>query len=327
MSDTTSRAEHGRGVVGPPTPVEILRALIRFDTSNPPGQERACLEWVAELLAGAGIDSSIHARDPARPNLVARVAGTGDAPPLLLYGHVDVVPVSGQQWSHDPFGGDLVDGVVWGRGALDMKGGVAAMIDAVRVVAEGGGLDAGEVIVACVLGAMSKEVIVTVPVLVLLYDRTFVSGSFRAAVRLRWRFYAGLAASWLLVAWLLLDVKARGVGFSSVSAVKIVSLIEGSATARRNCCRTTDCKGPGTLPMQATGTRRTFGTSTPSGQSAGAFTGAAWASAADLPRASGWKKTCNCSPSARLASAPFRSAKTKTMTWPRNSERRCGSPN
>ena len=68
-------------------------------------------------------------------------------------------------------------------------------------------------VVACVLGAMSKEVIVTVPVLVLLYDRTFVSGSFRAAVRLRWRFYAGLAASWLLVAWLLLDVKARGVGF------------------------------------------------------------------------------------------------------------------
>ena len=67
-------------------PIELLRALIRFDTSNPPGNERQCLEYVGGLLREAGIDPQFLARDPGRPNLVARLAGRGDSPPLLLSG-------------------------------------------------------------------------------------------------------------------------------------------------------------------------------------------------------------------------------------------------
>jgi acetylornithine deacetylase/succinyl-diaminopimelate desuccinylase-like protein len=111
-------------------PAELLQRLIRFDTTNPPGNEAACIGYIRGVLADAGIASTILALDPARPNLVARLAGQGTAPPLLLYGHVDVVTTSGQDWSHPPFSGDLADGAIWGRGALDMKGGVAMMLAA-----------------------------------------------------------------------------------------------------------------------------------------------------------------------------------------------------
>jgi acetylornithine deacetylase/succinyl-diaminopimelate desuccinylase-like protein len=118
-------------------PVELLRSLLRFDTSNPPGNERACAEFVASLLRERGVEPLLVARDPERPNLVARLRGRGDVPPLLLYGHVDVVPASAEEWSHPPFAGELVDGEVWGRGALDMKGGVAMLVAAfLRVAAE-----------------------------------------------------------------------------------------------------------------------------------------------------------------------------------------------
>ena len=110
-------------------PVELLQRLIRFDTSNPPGNERACIEWARDLLEENGCSVRIVARDPERPSLVARLSGDGRAPGLLLQGHVDVVPAKGT-WSRPPFGGEVVDGYVWGRGALDMKGGVAMMLSA-----------------------------------------------------------------------------------------------------------------------------------------------------------------------------------------------------
>jgi acetylornithine deacetylase/succinyl-diaminopimelate desuccinylase-like protein len=112
------------------TAAELLQRLIRFDTTNPPGAERACVSFVDELLRDAGLETTIVAADPERPSVVARLAGDGGAPPLLLQGHVDVVPTSGQQWSRDPFGGELVDGWIWGRGALDMKAGVAMFLHA-----------------------------------------------------------------------------------------------------------------------------------------------------------------------------------------------------
>jgi acetylornithine deacetylase/succinyl-diaminopimelate desuccinylase-like protein len=117
--------------------VELARDLIRFDTTNPPGNESECIAYLQHLLLDAGVESHIVAKDSTRPNLVARVAGAGEAPPLLLYGHVDVVQTTGQQWTHRPFGADLVDGVVWGRGALDMKGGVAMLVDAFVRAARG----------------------------------------------------------------------------------------------------------------------------------------------------------------------------------------------
>ncbi|PSQ16918.1 peptidase M20 [Halobacteriales archaeon QS_8_69_26] len=110
-------------------PVELLQALVRFDTTNPPGDERPCVEWVESLLSAAGFATETYAADPDRPNLVARLPG-GDASPLMLYGHVDVVPTEGQDWTHPPFDAVVEDGFVWGRGTLDMKSGVAMMLAA-----------------------------------------------------------------------------------------------------------------------------------------------------------------------------------------------------
>jgi acetylornithine deacetylase/succinyl-diaminopimelate desuccinylase-like protein len=131
-------------------PAEIAQALIRFDTTNPPGNEAACIAYIRQLLADAGIPVTILARDPARPNLIARLPGQGTAPPLLLQGHIDVVNTANQPWQHPPFAGEVIDGYLWGRGALDMKGGVAMMLAAMlRARAEGTPL-AGNVVLACV---------------------------------------------------------------------------------------------------------------------------------------------------------------------------------
>ncbi|MGH2933863.1 MAG: M20/M25/M40 family metallo-hydrolase [Gaiellaceae bacterium] len=128
--------------------VELLRDLIRFDTTNPPGNETECVAYVQRLLDEVGVESRIVARDAGCPNLIARVHGTGEAPPLLLYGHVDVVTTAGQEWTHPPFGGELVDGWVWGRGALDMKGGVAMIVDAFLRAARGELKPRGDVVLA-----------------------------------------------------------------------------------------------------------------------------------------------------------------------------------
>ncbi len=118
-------------------PAELLARLLRFDTSNPPGGERECIAWIAELLEGLGCEVRIVALEPERPNLLARLPGEGRSAPLLLQGHVDVVPARGE-WAHPPFGGELHDGFIWGRGALDMKGGVTMMLAAfMRVLAAG----------------------------------------------------------------------------------------------------------------------------------------------------------------------------------------------
>jgi len=111
-------------------PVELLQNLIRFDTTNPPGNEGDCIGYIDTLLTNAGVKTSILSRDPARPNLVARISGKGEAPPLLLYGHVDVKTTENETWRYPPFSGDVAEGCVWGRGALDMKGGVAMMVAA-----------------------------------------------------------------------------------------------------------------------------------------------------------------------------------------------------
>jgi acetylornithine deacetylase/succinyl-diaminopimelate desuccinylase-like protein len=111
------------------TVTELLQELIRFDTTNPPGNEAACIDFVRRQLEEAGCETQTYEQEPGRPNLVSRLPG-GDAPPLLLQGHVDVVTTAGQDWAHPPFEGRVEDGYVWGRGALDMKGGVAMLVNA-----------------------------------------------------------------------------------------------------------------------------------------------------------------------------------------------------
>ena len=110
--------------------VELTRDLIRLDTTNPPGQEHIAIDLIERLLDEAGIDSARYENARGRPNLVARLKGRGEAPPFLLQGHVDVVTTVNQEWQHRPFAGEIVDGYLWGRGALDMKGGVAMMVSA-----------------------------------------------------------------------------------------------------------------------------------------------------------------------------------------------------
>jgi len=111
-----------------PQPADILQNLIRFDTTNPPGNEAECINYINGLIQSAGIETKMLYLDPARPNLICRIKGNGSAPPLLLYGHVDVVTTEGQVWQYPPFEGIINDGFLWGRGALDMKGAVAMML-------------------------------------------------------------------------------------------------------------------------------------------------------------------------------------------------------
>ena len=133
-----------------PAPVELLQHLIRFDTTNPPGNEAGCIAYINNLLTEVGVETQVLALDENRPNLVARLKGQGNAPPLLLQGHVDVVTTAGQSWQQPPFEAKIVDGYVWGRGALDMKGGVAMMLAAIlRAKTEHASLP-GDVILAVV---------------------------------------------------------------------------------------------------------------------------------------------------------------------------------
>ena len=131
-------------------PVELLQNLIRFDTTNPPGNEKAIIMYLKEIIEDAGLKTTILAKDENRPNLITRLPGRGDAPPLLLYGHVDVVTTVGQKWTHPPFEGKIVDDMIWGRGALDMKGGIAMMVSALLRAHEAGEKPPGDIILAIV---------------------------------------------------------------------------------------------------------------------------------------------------------------------------------
>ena len=118
--------------------VELLQALIRLDTVNPPGNETAAAELLRAYLEPFGVECELYARVPERANLVARIPGRGDGPSLLLLSHTDTVLADPAEWSVDPWSGELRDGCVWGRGALDMKGQVAASAVAIASLAREG---------------------------------------------------------------------------------------------------------------------------------------------------------------------------------------------
>ena len=131
---------------------DVLQRLIRFNTVNPPGNERAVIEYLRDLLASAGFECELLAADDARPNLVARLPGTGDGPVLGYLGHVDTVLATPTEWQRDPWSGDVVDGFLWGRGAIDMKSQVAAEVAAAAALARRGWRpERGELKVMCVV--------------------------------------------------------------------------------------------------------------------------------------------------------------------------------
>ena len=117
---------------------ELLRQLIRLNTVNPPGNERPAIEHLERYLTAAGLQCEVLADDPDRPNLVATLRGEDDGPVLCLLGHVDTVLADPGAWRHDPWSGELADGFIWGRGALDMKDQVAAEAVAGASLARGG---------------------------------------------------------------------------------------------------------------------------------------------------------------------------------------------
>jgi acetylornithine deacetylase/succinyl-diaminopimelate desuccinylase-like protein len=127
---------------------ELLQELIRIDTTNPPGNETAAAEVLQAYLEDSGADVELYARIPERANLVARIPGRGDGPTLLFLSHTDVVLADAAEWTADPFGGELRSGEIWGRGALDMKGQVAASAVAIASLAREGFEPAGDLIFA-----------------------------------------------------------------------------------------------------------------------------------------------------------------------------------
>jgi acetylornithine deacetylase/succinyl-diaminopimelate desuccinylase-like protein len=125
---------------------ELLQELIRIDTTNPPGNETPAAELLRSYLEDAGVTCELYAKIPERANLVARIPGRGDGPTLLFLSHTDVVLADASEWNADPFGGELRDGEIWGRGALDMKGQVAAEAVAIASLAREGFEPAGDLI-------------------------------------------------------------------------------------------------------------------------------------------------------------------------------------
>ncbi len=140
---------------------ELLSRLVAFDTVNPPGNERAAQEYLADHLQRAGFDCELLGAEPGRPNLLARLRPSDGPPPgepasggptLCLLGHVDTVLADASEWTHDPWSGDVVDGYLWGRGSLDMKSQVAAEIAAAASLARSGWRPAGgELLIAAVV--------------------------------------------------------------------------------------------------------------------------------------------------------------------------------
>jgi acetylornithine deacetylase/succinyl-diaminopimelate desuccinylase-like protein len=117
---------------------EVLQRLVRFDTVNPPGNERPAIEYLAAYLSEAGFETRLLAADQDRPNLVADLHGLQDGRTLCYLGHVDTVLADPAEWSRDPWSGDVAEGFLWGRGALDMKSQVAAEAVAAASLTRGG---------------------------------------------------------------------------------------------------------------------------------------------------------------------------------------------
>jgi acetylornithine deacetylase/succinyl-diaminopimelate desuccinylase-like protein len=124
---------------------ELLQELLRANTVNPPGNETIAAELLRAYLEDAGVECELYAKVPERANIVARIPGSG-GPTLALISHTDTVRADPEEWTVDPWSGELRDGEIWGRGALDMKSHVAAAAVAVAALAREGFVPAGDVI-------------------------------------------------------------------------------------------------------------------------------------------------------------------------------------
>ncbi|MGD8753060.1 MAG: M20/M25/M40 family metallo-hydrolase [Anaerolineales bacterium] len=133
-----------------PSVLEITKHLITLRTVNPPGDEHLAQDYLQGLLEGAGFRVQRFEKASRRPNLVTRLEGTGERAPLLFYGHTDVVGVDGQDWEVPPFSGLERGGILYGRGALDMKAGVAMLVHSLLQAKREGLRPAGDIILLIV---------------------------------------------------------------------------------------------------------------------------------------------------------------------------------
>lgn len=130
---------------------ELARDLIRFQSVNPPGNERPVAEFLAGRVRDLGLEAEIEEVEDGRANLIARMRGAGEGH-LVFTGHLDVVPPGGQAWEHLPFAADLVDGRIYGRGSADMKGGVASIVGALAALAKSGFTPRADLVLAATCG-------------------------------------------------------------------------------------------------------------------------------------------------------------------------------
>ena len=110
---------------------ELLQNILRCNTTNPPGNEAVLAEIIKQWLAGEEISCLIDEFELNRANLIFEIKGAAEGLKLLATGHLDTVPPGNRPWQHDPFGAEIKDGLIYGRGASDMKGSVAAMLYAI----------------------------------------------------------------------------------------------------------------------------------------------------------------------------------------------------
>jgi acetylornithine deacetylase/succinyl-diaminopimelate desuccinylase-like protein len=127
--------------------LDLTRALIRLDTSNPPGNETPAAELLADYLEAAGVECELIGPDPARLNLVGRLRGSGGGPSLALLAHTDVVPAPAADWTVPPFAAEVRAGKLVGRGAVDMKGELAARAVAMAALARSGVRTKGDAVI------------------------------------------------------------------------------------------------------------------------------------------------------------------------------------
>jgi len=116
--------------------ISLCQTLVRFKTVNPPGDEHVAAEYIANLLREVGFQVELVPLAENRSSVLARLKGSGELPALFFNGHLDVVPPGEGVWAHDPFGADVVDGKLWGRGSADMKGGLAAILTMGKLIAK-----------------------------------------------------------------------------------------------------------------------------------------------------------------------------------------------
>ncbi|MGD0803505.1 MAG: M20 family metallopeptidase [Candidatus Bathyarchaeia archaeon] len=143
------RTSHLTSFVNGASASNLLRDMIRAASVNPPGGERECAEVVYEKLKELGLDVKLVEKTPGRTNVVATLHGKTGTPKLLYNGHIDVVP-PGNGWSHDPFRAEVIDGKMYGRGAADMKSGVASMVASIEAIVNSGTNLNGDLIITAV---------------------------------------------------------------------------------------------------------------------------------------------------------------------------------